>query len=117
MLIKLDMSKAYDRISWRFLQQMLEAFGFVEDWIQWIMSLISSTFFSILVNGSPSKTFNPSRGLKQGDQMSPYLYIILAECLGRLIHKALADNKLQGIKFQEGMDPWYPTSSSLMTTY
>jgi hypothetical protein len=53
MLTKLDMSKAYDRISWNFLQKMLEAFGFGEEWVKGIMSLISSNFSSILVNISP----------------------------------------------------------------
>jgi hypothetical protein len=85
MLIKLDMSKAYDRISWNFLRKMLEAFSFAEEWVRWILGLVSTTFFSILINGSPSKNFNPSRGLRQGDPLSPYLYIILAEGLGRLI--------------------------------
>jgi hypothetical protein len=96
MLIKLDMSKAYDRISWHFLRKMLEAFIFAEDWVRWILGLVSSSFFSILINGSPSKNFNPTRGIRQGDPLSPYLYIILVEGLGRLIQKEVAENKLQG---------------------
>jgi hypothetical protein len=67
MMMKLDMSKAYDRMNWDFLRKMLLAFGFGGDWVDWVMNLVSTTFFSILVNGSPSKTFNVSRGLHQGD--------------------------------------------------
>jgi hypothetical protein len=105
MLIKLDMSKAYDQISWQFLRKMLEAFGFAEEWVRWIYGLISSVFFSILVNGSPSKTFNPTRGIRQGDPLSPYLYIILVEGLGRLLQKVVIEKKIQGIKLQEEVDP------------
>jgi len=69
------------------------------------MNLISSNFFSILVNNFPSKNFNPSRGVRKRDPLSRYLYIILAEGLGRLIHKMMTDRKLQGIKLQESIDP------------
>jgi len=62
--------------------KMLEAFSFVEDWVRWILGLVSSVFFSILINGSLSKNFNPTRGIHQVDPLSPYLYIILAEGMG-----------------------------------
>jgi hypothetical protein len=61
MLIKLDLSKAFDNLSWDYIHNTLLAFGFSLPWIQWIMSLLTSSFFSILVNGSPSPTFSPSR--------------------------------------------------------
>jgi len=59
-ILKLDLSKAFDKLSWNYTQQMLIAFGFSSMRIHWIMSLISSSFFSILVNGIPSRTFSPS---------------------------------------------------------
>eukprot|EP00253_Pinus_taeda_P017254 PITA_17254 len=61
MMIKLDLSKAYDRLNWNYLEKVLESFGFNRRWIDWIHSMISSPNFSILVNGTPSKTFNSSR--------------------------------------------------------
>jgi hypothetical protein len=66
MIIKLDLAKSYDRINWDFLREMLGGFGFDPAWISWISSLISSTFFSIMVNGSPSPTFKATRGIRQG---------------------------------------------------
>ena len=69
------------------------------------MNLVSSTFFSILVNGSPSSPFNASRGIKQGDPLSPFLFIIAAEGLGRLLKNRRVENKICGLSLTEGMDP------------
>jgi hypothetical protein len=63
MIMKLDMSKAYDMMNWGFLHKMLLAFGFEEDWVTWV-NLVTMTFFSILMNGSPTGTFNVLRGLR-----------------------------------------------------
>ena len=58
MLLKRDLSKAYDKLNWKFLEGILKAFGFAEEWANWIMNMVSSVFFSILVNGTPSSPFN-----------------------------------------------------------
>lgn len=97
MLLKLDLSKAFDKLSWTYIQQMLIAFGFGSTWIRWIMSLISSTCFSILVNGIPSRPFSPSRGIRQGDPLSPFLFVLMAEGLGRHIKKSLQSHQLKGL--------------------
>jgi hypothetical protein len=65
MLIKLDLSKYFDRLSWHYMKALLLAFGFNNDWIAWVMHLISSIFFSILVNGVPSQPFSPTRGIRK----------------------------------------------------
>jgi len=63
MLLKIELSKAFDTLSYNYIQKMLLGFGFTPPWVRWIMSLITSTFFSILVNGIPSTCFHPSRGI------------------------------------------------------
>eukprot|EP00253_Pinus_taeda_P007886 PITA_07886 len=98
MMIKLDLSKAYDRLSLNYLGKVLESFGFSRRWIDWIHSLISSPNFSILVNGTPSKTFTASRGIRQGDPLSPFLFILAAEGLGRFIKKEKEANRIKGHK-------------------
>eukprot|EP00253_Pinus_taeda_P018354 PITA_18354 len=71
MLLKLDLSKAFNKLSWSYIHHMLKAFGFCSTWVRWIMSLITSSHFSLLVNGFPSRPFKPSRGIRQGDPLSP----------------------------------------------
>eukprot|EP00253_Pinus_taeda_P003177 PITA_03177 len=96
MLLKIDLSKAVDSISWEYLQKILKAFGFASSWIRWINNLISSTFFSILINGIPSSTFRPSRGIRQGDPLLPFLFVILAKGLGHNINSAILSRNLKG---------------------
>eukprot|EP00253_Pinus_taeda_P020461 PITA_20461 len=97
MLLKIDLSKAFDSISWDYIKKTLSAFGFANAWIRWIMSLISSSFFSILINGIPTSTFRSSRGLRQGDPLSPFLFIIMAEGLGRSLTSVVQTRELKGI--------------------
>jgi len=99
MLLKIDLSKAFDSLSWIYIRKVLIAFGFAPPWVRWVMSLLSSSFFSVLINGIPSPTFRPSRGIRQGDPLSPFLFIIMAEGLGRSIHLALQSHLLKGLSF------------------
>jgi hypothetical protein len=104
MLLKLDLSKAFDKISWEYMRAMLLAFGFDQSWVTWIVNLTSSAFFSLLINGVPSRPFSPSRGIRQGDPLSPFLFIILAEGLSRSIHAAIENNLLTGLPLH-GISP------------
>eukprot|EP00253_Pinus_taeda_P003053 PITA_03053 len=97
MLLKLDLSKAFDKLSWTYIQHMLSAFGFCSMWVRWIMSLITSPQFSILINGIPSRPFKSSRGIRQGDPLSPCLFILMAEGLGRHIKNALLSCQIKGL--------------------
>eukprot|EP00253_Pinus_taeda_P025694 PITA_25694 len=97
MILKLDLSKAFDKLSWTYIQKMLIAFGVSHMWTRWIMSLITSSFFSILVNGIPSRPFSPSRGIRQGDPLSPFLFVLMAEGLRCHIKQALLSHQLKGL--------------------
>eukprot|EP00253_Pinus_taeda_P023451 PITA_23451 len=98
MLLQLDLSKAYDKVSWTYLEATLKAFGFSQPWIKWVLELIKSTRYSILVNGTPSKPFKPSRGIRQGDPLSPFLFVILMEGLSRLITKKKEEGQIRGLQ-------------------
>lgn len=104
MILKLDISKAFDKLSWNYIHQMLLAFNFNATWIRWIMNLISSPNFSILLNGSPFKPFCPSHGIHQGDPLSPFLFVIMAEGLNCLLHSAISSHSLKGISLH-GLHP------------
>lgn len=75
MSLKLDISEAYDRVEWHFLEQVIEKMGFGVEWIQKIMGCITLVSFAILINGESSNTIRPSWGFCQGDILSPYLFL------------------------------------------
>lgn len=105
MLIKLDIKKAYDKVDWYFLCKCLDAFGFNKQWINLVFKCIATPRISILVNGASEGFFKISRGLRQGDPLSPFLFIIMVESLGRLINRAREKALLVGIKITSNMEP------------
>ena len=95
-LCKLDIEKTYDHISWSFLLAVLKKMGFGERWIKWIDWCISTVKFSVLINGSPSGFFKSSRGLRQGDPLSSYLFVIATEVFSIMLRRAISGDYLSG---------------------
>ena len=85
----MDLEKAYDHVEWPFLFLVLKKMGFGEKWIGWIKWCVSTARFLVLVNGTPSGFFQSSRGLRQGDPISPYLFVVVMEALNCLIKRAV----------------------------
>lgn len=100
--LKIDISKAYDRVDWGFLQAVLQRMGFHKTWIQWIMLCVTTVSYSVSVNGTLVGPITPGRGLRQGDPISPYLFILCAEVLSRLIAKAEEEGRVHGCQVCNG---------------
>jgi hypothetical protein len=100
--IKTDMAKAYDRLEWGILRATLNSMSFPQNLTNTIMLCVSTVSFSILINGKPSKCFQPERGLRQGDPLSPYLFILCADVLSALITKAQERKLIHGVKVAPG---------------
>lgn len=98
MAIKTDMSKAYDRVEWNFLEVLMEKMGFARIWITWIMACVSSVSFSVLMNGNEHGFIKPERGIRQGNPLSPFLFILCAEALVSCLKVAESSGRLHGIK-------------------
>uniref|UniRef100_A0A8R7VH72 Reverse transcriptase domain-containing protein n=1 Tax=Triticum urartu TaxID=4572 RepID=A0A8R7VH72_TRIUA len=99
---KLDLSKAYDRVDWDFLEKALSRWGFLEQWIAWIMSCVKSVRYSVKLNGKLLEVFSPSRGLRQGDPLSPFLFLFVADALSALLSKSVNEGSLNGVSICRG---------------
>ena len=96
--VKVDLQKAYDRANWGFLKAVFIKFGFSVTFVNWILQCVSTESSSVLINGGKTECFSPSRGLRQGDPISPYLFIICQEILSRLIERQFTLGNISGAK-------------------
>ncbi|KAK2383275.1 hypothetical protein QL285_070742 [Trifolium repens] len=96
------MAKAYDRLEWDFLHATLTAMNFPQNLTHTIMKCVTTVTFSILINGQPTKNFSAEGGLRQGDPLSPYLFIICADVLSTLITNAQQNKLIHGVKIAPG---------------
>nr|XP_009782874.1 PREDICTED: uncharacterized protein LOC104231558 [Nicotiana sylvestris] len=108
-ILKIDMTKAYDRLSWLFLTKVLRKIGFTERLIGIVFGLVSNNWYSILINGQSHGFFKSSRGVKQGDPVSSTLFILVAEALSRCLNAVHTNLYFCGF----GMLKWSPKINHL----
>ena len=88
-ILKIDFEKAYDRVSWSFLEHTLVGRGFPQKWISWVMQTVKGGQVCVNVNGERSPYFKTFRGLRQGDPLSPLLFDLVAGALGVMLDKVV----------------------------
>ncbi|XP_021747229.1 uncharacterized protein LOC110713074 [Chenopodium quinoa] len=100
--LKLDMNKAYDHVRWDFVFRVLRLFGFPSYWIHIIQQCVSTVSYQVLFNGNPSPSFKPQCGLRQGDPLSSYLFVLCMDVLSIMLHKAEEQALFHGIRISRG---------------
>ena len=96
MTLKLDMSKPFDRVEWTFLEDLMTKIGFSEKFITLSMICVKTVAYSILVNGEPKGFIQPLRGIRQGDPLSPFLFLLCTEGLNGLIKHVEMNGDIHG---------------------
>jgi hypothetical protein len=96
MLFKVDFKRAYDTVGWRFLERMMVKMGFAGGWLKWMRACIFDSMMSVLINGSPTADFKVARGQRQGNPLSPFLFLIVVEGLASLMRSAVDIGKFKG---------------------
>ncbi|KAL0283158.1 UNVERIFIED_CONTAM: Retrovirus-related Pol polyprotein from type-1 retrotransposable element R2 [Sesamum radiatum] len=90
--LKVDLRKAYDTVEWDFLKAALTLFGFPERFIQWVVECVTTPSYSVCINGAPHGFFRGARGLRQGDPMSPFLFVLVMEVLTLILLQRIEQN-------------------------
>jgi hypothetical protein len=96
-ILKLNFEKAYDKVSWQFLEEVLVKKGFCERWIQWILKVVCGGRVVVNLNGDLGKYFRSYKGLRQGDPLSPLLFNIVADALSAILDRASKRGFLRGV--------------------
>ncbi|XP_071727348.1 uncharacterized protein [Rutidosis leptorrhynchoides] len=105
LIFKVDFEKAFDSLSWEFLVEIMTIMWFGGKWRKWIISCLSSASISVLVNGSPTNEFKLERGVRQGDPLSHFLFILAAEGLNVLTKMAVQNNVFKGVEVGQNKVP------------
>ena len=112
MAIKTDMSKAYNRVEWSFIRTLMLRLGFAEKLVDLLMFYVTSVSYQVIINGEPRGKIIPTRGLRQRDPLSPFLFILCTEALISLLKGAEDEKRILGLCVARG-SPWISLSLSL----
>jgi hypothetical protein len=96
LILKVDFEKAYDSVDWGFLEYMMYRVGMCNKWVRWMKACVFGGNMSILVNGSPTEEISIQRGLKQGDPLAPFLFLLVAEGFSCLMRNAVEGQLFEG---------------------
>ena len=97
-IFKLDFEKAYDHVSWDFLDHVLEKKEFSPRWRKWMSGCLSNVSYAVLVNGNAKGWIKASRGLRQDDPLSHFLFTLVADVLSKMLLRAKERNSLEGFR-------------------
>lgn len=96
--LKLDIIKAYDRMNWNYLKSRMIGMSFSEKWIKWVMICVTTVSYSISFQGSSIGPIIPTRGLRQGDPLSPYMFLMCVEGLPKSLKSAAKSGQISGCR-------------------
>lgn len=111
MALKLDISKAYDKVEWSFFRHTMKRLDFSNKWINLVMDYITTSSFSVIINKATKGLIRSQRGLRQGCPLSPYLFLIYAEVFSNMLMQAEEKRLIHGLKFDRNL-----TDSHLLFT-
>jgi hypothetical protein len=97
LVLKLDYEKAYDRVSWTFLEEMMVTRGFSSKWVSWVMALVKGGSIAIRINDVNGPYFKPGKGLRQGDPLSPLLFNLVVDVFSIMLMKASGKGLITGL--------------------
>ncbi|XP_058732794.1 uncharacterized protein LOC131604367 [Vicia villosa] len=103
-VLKVDFEKAYDRVSWNFFRHILKRMGFGDRWMRWTECCIFTNSLSVLVNGSTTKDFRVEKGLRQGDPLSPFVFVLVMEVLMELMKRSKEIGEFRGFRYKENKE-------------
>jgi retron-type reverse transcriptase len=96
-VLKFDYEKAYDRVNWNFLEEMMVSRGFGPKWVKWVMSLVKNGSIAIRLNDKNNGFFRPGKGLRQGDPLSPLLFNLVVDVFTRMLVRAAQGGHITGL--------------------